>query len=387
MLYKYNKTMNSAHLKKYPIAKPYIGEAEEKAVLEVLRSGILSIGPKIEEFERKFAELLGASHACAVSSGTAGLHLALIASGIKEGDEVITSPFSFIASANAILYVGAKPIFADVDPLTFNIDPKEIEKKITSKTKAILPVHIFGQSCDMHPIMELAHRHNFCVVEDACESILAEHKGQRAGTFGNAGVFAFYPNKQITTGEGGVIITNDKKIDALCRSLRNHGRAENMQWLDHERLGYNYRMNEMSAALGVIQLTKLPKVVREHERLAGWYAEELKKYKNIISAPEVSPDNIHSWFVYVARIKDPKVNRDLVIKKMAEIGISTKPYLPSIHLFGFYRNKFGFKEGDFPVSESISRSSIALPFYLGLEKPDIEYICQKLAEMLKNNTQ
>lgn len=366
------------------MAKPHFDEEEEKIILEVLRSGVLSIGPKIEEFENKFAKLIGSDYACAVSSGTAGLHLALIASGIKAGDEVITSPFSFIASANAILYVGAKPVFADINPLTFNIDPKEVEKKITSKTKAILPVHIFGQSCDMDPITAFAKKHALVVVEDACESIMAEHKNKKVGTFGDAAVFSFYPNKQMTTTEGGVITTNDQKIDALCRSLRNQGRSENMQWLDHERLGYNYRMNELSAALGIVQLKKLPKIIEERRKIASWYSEELGKYGETISAPEIHPDNTHSWFVYVARIKTG-ADRDGVIKKLAGLGISTKPYLPSIHLFDFYRKAFGFREGDFPVSESISSSSIALPFYIGLEKSDIEYICRNLAEMVKNS--
>lgn len=370
---------------KYPIAKPHIDEEEEKLVLEVLRSGALSIGSKIEEFEKKFADLVGSPYACAVSNGTAGLHLALIACGIKEDDEVITSPFSFIASANSVLYVGAKPIFADVDPLTFNINPKEIEKKITSKTKAILPVHIFGQSCDMEPIMALAKKHNLKVIEDACESIAAEHKNQKVGTFGDAAVFSFYPNKQMTTGEGGIIVTGDKKIDGLCRSLRNQGRSENRQWLDHERLGYNYRMHELSAAIGVAQLKKLPKIIEERRKIAALYNEELKKYADLMSAPQVHLHNTHSWFVYVAKINNPAIDRDKVIEKLAEIGISTKPYLPSIHLFDFYRKSFSFKKGDFPVSERVSNSSIALPFYIGLEKSDIEFICQKTAEVVKNS--
>ena len=365
------------------MAKPYINEEEEKLVLEVLRSGTLSIGPKIEEFEKRFSEMLGAKYACAVSNGTVGLHLALIACGIKEGDEVITSPFSFVASANVILYMGAKPVFTDVDPTTFNIDPKEIEKKINPKTKAILPVHIFGQSADMERIMALASRHNLKVIEDACESVMAEYKGKKVGTFGDAAAFSFYPNKQMTTGEGGMITTNDKKIDNLCRSLRNQGRSENMQWLDHQILGYNYRITEMGAALGIGQLKKLAGVIEKRREIAGWYEEEIKKYEDLLSFPKTRADNTHTWFVYVARIKDPKINRDGVINKMAEFGIATKPYLPSIHLFDFYRKKFGFKPGDFPVSEAISNSSVALPFYIGLEKSDTEYICRKLAETVK----
>src|SRR3990167_1866874 len=226
---------------KYPIAKPYIGKEEKAVVAKVLRSGVLSIGPEVVAFEKAFALKLGTKFACAVSSGTAGLHLTMLAAGLKKGDEVLTSPFSFIASANAILYVGATPVFVDINPVSFNIDPDKIEEKITTKTKAILVVHIFGQSADMKPILKLANKYKLKVIEDACESLNASYHGKKVGTFGESAVFAFYPNKQMTTGEGGMIVTNDRSVDALCRSLRNQGRSGNMQWLDHERLGYNYR--------------------------------------------------------------------------------------------------------------------------------------------------
>jgi len=373
-------------MKKYPMAKPYLGREEERAVVQVLRSGTLSLGPKLAGFEKEFAKFIGTRYACAVDNGTAALHLILLSLGIRKGDEVITSPFSFVSSANAVLYHGAKPVFADVDPVTFNIDSKEIEKKITKKTKAILPVHIFGQSADMDPIMKLAKKHKLFVVEDACESVAARYKGRHVGTEGHAAAFSFYPNKQMTTGEGGVVVTNDKKIQELCRSLRNQGRAENMQWLAHERLGFNYRMDELSAAVGLAQLAKLPRIIQKRRQIAGWYDQFLApiEKKRLVLRPEVAGYNTHSWFLYVARV-NPEINRDKVISELAKIGVSSKPYLPSIHLFDFYRERFGFKPGDFPVSEGVSRASLALPFYIGLKKSDVADICRKLAEVLENN--
>mgnify|MGYP001576753127 FL=1 len=369
--------------KSYQMARPHFGKKEEKYVLEVLRSGVLSIGPKIQEFEKKFAKFVSARYACAVSSGTAGLHLALVVAGIQKGDEVITSPFSFIASANVILYVGAKPVFVDVDPLTDNIDPKEIEKAITKKTKAILPVHIFGQPADMVAIMKIAKKHNLIVIEDACESLGATWKGKSAGTFGQSGVFAFYANKQMTTGEGGMIVTNDRAVDELCRSLRNQGRTPDMQWLDHKYLGYNYRMDEMSAAVGLAQIEKIDFLIKKRREIAGWYAQELKKTDSLIEIPYTPPEATHTWFVYVIRIKNERINRNKVIQDLAKRGVSSKPYLPSIHLFSFYTDRFGYKKGDFPISEKISDSVLALPFYIGLTRQDIKTIVKKLGSTLK----
>ena len=365
-------------MKKYPIAKPYITEAEEKNVLEVLRSGNLSLGPKYSEFEEKFAKKLGVKYACAVSSGTAGLHLCMIAAGIKKDDEVITTPFSFISSANSVLYVGAKPVFVDIDPLTYNIDPKKIEEKITRKTKAILVVHIFGQSCDMKSILKIAKKYKLKIIEDACESIEATYNGEKVGLFGESAVFAFYPNKQMTTGEGGMIVTNKKRIYDLCCSLRNQGRSANMQWLDHKYLGYNYRLDEMSAALGVNQLEKLDFMIRERKKIAGWYDKILKSKSDIIQAPSTATTNTHTWFVYVVKLKNKKINRNLLIKNLSKIGISTKPYLPSIHLFNFYKKQFGYKKGDFPIAEEVSAFSLALPIYIGLTESDCEHIAYKL---------
>ncbi|OGF64185.1 polysaccharide biosynthesis protein [Candidatus Giovannonibacteria bacterium RIFCSPHIGHO2_01_FULL_45_24] len=369
-------------MKRYPSAKPYITDREKKYVLEVLNSGILSLGKKQERFENKFAKFIGAKYACAVSSGTAGLHLAMIAAGIGPGDEVITTPFSFVASANAILYVGAKPIFADIDPLTYNIDPQKIERAITKRTKAILVVHIFGQPAEMAPILKIARKYNLKIIEDACESLGATYKGRMAGTFGESAVFAFYANKQMTTGEGGVIVTSNKRIYGLCRSLRNQGRAENMQWLDHNRLGYNYRMDEMSAAVGLAQIENIDFLLRERS-IADWYHEFLAPHGDLIQTPQTHPHNTHTWQVYVVRIKNRNINRDRVMLDLQKQGIATKPYLPSIHLFSFYRSRFGFKPGDYPISETVSASTLALPFYVGLKRPDIKYISNKVIDAVK----
>lgn len=371
----------------YPLAKPHIGKEEERTVLKTLRSGVLSMGKNISAFEKAFAEFVGTKYAVAVSSGTAGLHLALIGAGIGPGDEVITSPFSFVASANAILYVGATPVFADIDPQTYNIDPRNIESKITSRTKAILIVHIFGQSADMNPIFALAKKRKLKIIEDACESVGATYtvgkggKARMVGTFGESGVFAFYPNKQMTTGEGGMIVTNSKKLDALFRSLRNQGRGENMQWLSHERLGYNYRMDEMSAALGLVQLRKIRFLIHERQKVAGWYHRLFSRETRDIRPLTVAHGNTNTWFVYPVLLPR-KVSRDRVIRRMEKRGISTKPYLPSIHLFGFYKKRFGFKKGDFPISEEISERVLALPFYIGLIKKDTEYIVNTLLQAI-----
>jgi len=353
--------------------------------MEVLNSGNLSLGPKHKEFEEKFAKKIGTKYACTVSSGTAGLHLAMIAAGIKPGDEVITSPFSFIASANCILYMNAKPVFVDIDPLSYNMDPDKIEAAITPKTVAILVVHIFGQAADMSKILKIARKHKLKIIEDSCESICAEHNGQKVGTFGESAVFAFYPNKQMTTGEGGMITTNSKKIYKLCSSLRNQGRAENMQWLDHQYLGYNYRMDELSAAIGITQLAKLDKMIKERQTIAGWYRKYLTPHKQLIQIPETAVNNTHTWFVYVVTLKKPGIRRDELITLLAKQGISTKPYLPSIHLFSFYKKMFGYKKGDFPISEAVSNSSLALPFYVGLKENDIKYIVNRLINVINKS--
>lgn len=371
-------------MKKYPLAKPNLDKEEERAVITVLRSGILSIGPKVSEFERRFAKKIGTKYACAVSSGTAGLHLALLASGIGKGDEVITTPFSFAASAASILYVGGRPVFVDIDPLYYNIDPEKIEARLTKKTKAILVVHIFGQPADMSAILPIAKKHKLTIIEDACESILARHQGKPVGAFGQSAVFAFYPNKQMTTGEGGMVATNNKRVDELCRSLRNQGRAPNMQWLEHKRLGYNYRLDEMSAAVGCAQLGKLDQAIARRKKIAGWYNKHLTPYKNLIQTPLVAAGNTHTWFVYVIKFLSPKINRDAVIRRLARLGVAAKPYLPSIHLFDFYKKTFHYQKGDFPVSENTSQKTLALPFYQDLQESDICVIVKRLLTTIKH---
>ena len=367
---------------RYPLARPNISKREETNVLKVLRSGTLSIGPYTEEFEKKFAKVVGTKYAVAISSGTAGLHVALVAADIGHGDEVITPPFSFIASSNSILYTGAKPVFVDVDPLTYNIDPALIEKAITKKTKAIMPVHIFGQPCDMDAIMKIANKHKLIVIEDACESLKATYKGKQAGTFGLSDVFAFYANKQMTTGEGGMLVTNNRRMYEVAKSLRNQGRAPNMQWLDHDRLGFNYRIDEMSAALGVAQIAQLSKSIRERQKIALWYKKHLAPYKEWITTPVVAKTNKHTYFVYVVQIHKRDVKRDDVIKRLAQRGIGSKPYLPSIHLFLFYKKLLGTKKGDFPISESISEKTLALPIYVGLTEKDVQSIVHTLIKAI-----
>lgn len=368
----------------YALGPPSIGPAEIRAVTDVLKSGYLSLGPVHKTFEKNFAKAIGTKYAVSVSSGTAGLHLAMLAAGIGPGDEVITSPFSFIASSNAVLYVGAKPVFVDIDPMSYNMDPERIERAITKRTKAILVVHIFGQACDMTAITKIARKHKLKIIEDACEAVMATHNGKRVGTFGESAVFAFYPNKQMTTGEGGMLVTNSAKVAEQCRSLANQGRAPNMQWLDHQTLGYNYRLDEMSAALGVVQLKRLTDFIQKRRQIAGWYNSALSKLGDGIVTPEVAPGNKHTYFVYVIQTPAAGKKRDALIERMAKLNVQTKPYLPSIHLFSFYRKQFGFKRGDFLVSEGVSDRSLALPFHVSLTKHDVNVIVSRLAQALRS---
>jgi perosamine synthetase len=364
-----------------PIAKPHIDEKDIEGVKKVLESGMLSLGPKLSEFEEKFAEFIGTKYAIAVSSGTSGLHLCMKALNLKEDDEIITSPFSFISSSNCILYEKAKPVFVDINEQTKNIDPEQIEKAITPKTKAILPVHIFGEPCDMESIIKIAEKYKIPVIEDACEAIGTIYNGKKVGSFGLASVFAFYANKQMTTGEGGIVCTNNEMVYNLCKSLRNQGRAEDMQWLDHNKLGFNYRLNDLSCSLGITQLQKIDFLIKEKEVLAKKYNEILLDIPNIKLPKETEHK---SWFVYTINL-DQKYNRDKIIKEMQKRGIATKPYLPSIHLQKFYRDTFNYKEGDFPVSEKISNTSLALPFFIGLKDDEINYIKQNLKEVLQSD--
>ncbi len=364
-------------LTRVPMSSPDLGETEIKAVNEVLSTPFLSIGPRIDQFEVCAAEYTGARHATAVSSGTAGLHLAIIAAGVADGDQVITTPFSFIASANVILYERARPVFVDIDPNSANIDPARIEAAITPHTKAILPVHAFGQPADMDPILDIARRHNLKVIEDACEAIGALYKDRKAGTLGHAGVFAFYPNKQMTTGEGGIIVTDDDEWKDLFRSLRNQGRDVFDAWLNHTRLGYNYRLDEMSAALGWAQLQRIEELLLKRERVASWYNNRLRG-RELIEIPFIAATTTRmSWFVYVVRIKPP-ARRDEVVRGLEQAGIPSRPYFTPIHLQPFYRDRFGYRRGDFPVTEYLGDVCLALPFSSIMTEDQVDFVCSNL---------
>ncbi len=359
-----------------PMSGPDITQVEIDAVMAVLRTPYLSIGPKIDEFEQACAALVGARFGIGVSSGTAGLHLAVIAAGVGPGDEVITSSFSFVASANAILYEHGRPVFVDIDPRTGNIDAEKIEAAITPRTKAIMPVHAFGQPADMDPILEIARRHHLFVIEDACEAIGADYKGRRVGSLGDAGVFAFYPNKQMTTGEGGMVVTQNEQWAALFRSLRNQGRDVFDAWLNHTRLGYNYRLDEMSAALGAAQMTRIEELLAKRERVAGWYNERLSEIPGI-ERPYIAPTTTRmSWFVYVIRCLPP-IDRIMLMEYLAAQNIPTRPYFMPIHLQPFYQ-KFGWKAGDLPLTERAGETFLALPFSGIMTETQIDYICEQL---------
>jgi perosamine synthetase len=357
-----------------PLAKPVLGEAEEQAVIEVLRSGQLSLGPKLGEFERLFAERLGVPHASAVSSGTAGLHLALRAVGVGPGDEVITSPFSFVASANAILYCGATPVFADIDPITLNLDPAAAEAAITPRTKAILPVHIFGFPADMPAFERIARHHGLALVEDACEALGAKHAdGPAVGGREHPAVFGFYANKQMTTGEGGMVTCGEATIKERIDSERNQGRAPDMGWLDHDRLGYNYRLSELACALGIAQLGRLDVMLAERARVAALYRGALARIEGLVLPCADLDGGRRGWFVFVVQLP-PGADRDETVRRLAERGIQSKPYLPAIHLMSFYRERFGYRDGVFPVCEGTSACSLALPFFPQMTDLQVERV-------------
>lgn len=369
--------------RKIPLSKPYVGEEELAQLKEVIESGWLGLGPKQREFEALFAKKVGTKHAIAVSSGTGGLHLTMLEAGIGPGDEVITSPFSFVASVNPIIFCGGKPIFSEIDPKTYNLDPAQIEKHITPRTKAILPVHIFGQSCDMDPIMEIAKKHNLIVIEDACESLLATYKGKNTGTFGKAAVFAFYPNKQMTTGEGGMIVTDDDRAADVYRSLRNQGRSMSNDWLEHDFIGYNYRMDDLSAGVGVAQLNKIERIISLRQAAAASYMQRLSKLDGV-TLYHTDSQNTNTWFVYTVLVDDT-INRDNVIKYLNSRGIGSKPYFPAMHLLNIYKQRFGYKEGDFPICESVSSSILALPFFTAITEEEIDHICKVLSDAILTN--
>lgn len=366
---------------KLPMSMPDITAEEIQAVVRVMQSRNLSIGSQTLEFEKLIASQANAKHAVAVTNGTSALHLCIIAAGVGPGDEVITTPFSFISSANCILFENAKPVFVDIDPVSLNIDYRKIEAAITERTKAILVVHIFGQPADMDPILAIANRHNLVVIEDACEAIGAEYKGRRVGAIGKAGAFAFYPNKQMTTGEGAALVTNDDEWAGLFRSLRNQGRDKFDGWLNHSRLGYNYRMSELNATVGVVQLKRLDELLRKRNEVAKQYNVVLSSLENAIPLSIVPTTTRMSWFVYVVRFTHD-IDRDFVINDMEKAGIPTRPYFTPIHLQSFYRKEFGFKPGDFPEAEVAGKSIIALPFHTNMNVEEIEVVHKTLKDVL-----
>lgn len=364
------------------LAKPDITQKEIDAVVEVMKSGWLSIGPKVEEFERKIAEYVGVRHAIAVNSGTSGLHLLVKAYDIKDGDEVITTPFSFVASTNCILFERAKPVFVDIDPETLEMDISRIESKITSKTKAILAVDVFGHPMDVKRMREIADRHKLILIEDSCEALGSEYDGMKSGSLADAAVFAFYPNKQITTGEGGMIVTNDDYIAELCRSYRSQGRTITGFWLHHERLGYNYRMSELNAVIGSVQMDRLDEIIKMRSSVANKYNERLSKIKGV-NIPYVSPKTtVMSWFVYVIRL-DADIDRDAVMEYLKTNGVACRPYFTPIHIQPYIKEMFGYEEYDYPNTARAGRSCIALPFYNDLSKEEIEYVADTLEKAIK----
>jgi perosamine synthetase len=385
-----------------PMSSPDISDAERRAVMAVLNTPTLSIGPQIAAFEAAICQYTGSRHAIGVSSGTAGLHLCVRAAGIGRGDAVITTPFSFVASANVLLYEQAVPVFVDVDPLTGNLDPIEVEQAAADLVeggaaaarwlprlgaakglclKAILAVDVFGQPADLDPLRQIADRFSLPLIEDACEALGATYKNRQAGTLGDTGVFAFYPNKQITTGEGGMIVTNDGQTAELMRALRNQGRAPGDTWLQHTYLGYNYRMDELSAALGSVQMQRLPELLAKRERVAAWYGERLVEIAGV-EAPHLAPTtSAASWFVYVIRLK-PCIDRSAAAARLEKLGIPVRPYFLPIHLQPYMVERFGYQPGDFPVTEDLGARGLALPFSGKMSESQVDQVCRALQSVI-----
>ena len=385
-----------------PMSSPDLTDAEREAVAAVLDTRHLSMGPKYEEFEAAIADYSGRKHAIAVNSGTAGLHLCVRAAQISAGDLVITTPFSFVASSNVILYEGGVPVFVDVDARTGNMDVIKLQQAVEdiaaggaasqiwlprrgalkgAKLKAVLPIDVFGQPADMKPILEIAEKYDLKVIEDSCEAIGAEYNGKQVGRGSDMAVYAFYPNKQMTTGEGGMIVTDDGQAAEFMRSLRNQGRAPDDAWLEHTHLGYNYRMDEMSAALGVAQLQRLDEMLDKRAAVARWYSERLEELP-LVEIPKVAVSTTKmSWFVYVIRLESG-MDRDGLIAKLAAHGIPARPYFSPIHLQPFMVERFGYQAGDFPVTEDLGRRGLALPFSSVMREEEVELVCRALGEAL-----
>jgi perosamine synthetase len=383
-----------------PLSRPDISDLEVEMVTETLRSGRLSIGPMQERLEKLVAARAGCRYGVAVSSGTCGLHLVMKALNVGPGDEVITTPFSFIASSNCILFVGATPVFVDICPKTLNMDPALVERAITPRTKAILAVETFGNPAYMDAYRSIAARHEIPLIEDCCEALATTYKGHPCGSFGRAGVFGFYPNKQITTGEGGMVVTDDQKLAEMCLSYRNQGRdtspeqttpagapapnARNVgAWLRHVRLGYNYRMPEINAALGVAQMRRLDEIVQSRQRVADLYVRKLMSNPHVM-LPTILPETVMSWFVFVLRLETSytQAERDRIIAGMRNHDVGAGDYFPCIHLQPFYQEQFGFRAGMFPMAEAVSQRTLALPFYNAMTERDVEIVCGTLEVMI-----
>ncbi len=361
-----------------PLSAPSLDERDEQLVVETLRSGRLALGPMIDRFEEALAERVGAPYVAAVSSGTAGLHLCVRLAGLGPGDEVVTTPFSFVASTNCLLYEGAEPVFVDVDPETLNIDPAAVAAAVTPRTRAILAVDIFGYPAELDELAAIAEERGLALIEDAAQALGAEYRGRPVGSFGHPAVFGFYPNKQLTTGEGGAVTLATEEDWQLVKSLSNQGRSDSGDWLTHTRLGYNYRLDELSAALGLAQLERLDTLLAMRAEVAARYHELLASVDGVSTLPPDDADHRRSWFVYVVLL-DGDIDRNGVMARLADDGVASKPYLPSIHLQPYYRDRFGYEAGMLPVAEDASRRSLALPFHPRLTPDEQEYVVDALA--------
>jgi perosamine synthetase len=363
------------------LSSPWLDEREEELVAEVLRSGRLSLGPTIDRFEGSFAEVVGAPYAAAVASGTAGLHLLCITAGVGPGDEVITSPYSFAASANCAVYEGAMPVFADIDPQTLNLDPDAVEAAVTDRTRAVVAVDIYGYPCELDELRAICDRHGLALVQDACEALGARYRREPVGSHGTSAVFGFYPNKQITTGEGGVVTTHSEEEWRLLRSLRNQGRADSGGWLEHARLGFNYRLDDIRAAIGLGQLEKLDEILSRRASVAARYAELLSDVDGLELPCADDEDHVRSWFVYVVALP-AESDREAIIDALAARGIHTARYLPCIHLQPYMQERYGFRAGLCPVAEDMSARTLALPFHTRLDEDDQAYVADALRQLI-----
>jgi perosamine synthetase len=370
-----------AALRTIALSSPWLDEREEELVADVLRSGRLSLGPTIDRFEEAFAERVGAPYAAAVSSGTAGLHLLCVAAGVQPGDEVVTSPYSFVASANCAIYEGATPVFADIDRRTLNLSPEAVEAAITDRTRAVVAVDIYGYPCELDELRAVCEARGVALIQDACEALGARYRGEPVGSQGASAVFAFYPNKQITTGEGGMVTTHSETEWRLLRSLRNQGRADSGGWLEHARLGFNYRIDDIRAAIGLAQLEKLDAILEARSQVAARYASLLESVPGLELPCEDDAEHERSWFVYVVTLPED-ADREGVISSLTERGVQTARYLPCIHLQPYMQERFGYRVGLCPVAEDVAARTLALPFHARLDEDDQAYVAEALRAAL-----